>query len=64
MDRGHRETGSGPRRRGAAHDLTPGKARAAKAALNAVKQGVYTPTLLNGVPVPVIMTDAVNFKLS
>jgi hypothetical protein len=33
-------------------------------ALNAVKQGVYTPTLLNGVPVPVIMTDTVNFKLS
>jgi len=29
-----------------------------------VKQGVYTPALLNGVPVPVIMTVAVNFKLS
>jgi hypothetical protein len=25
---------------------------------------VYTPTLLNGVPVPVIMTVTVNFKLS
>jgi protein TonB len=33
-------------------------------AIEAVKQWVYTPTLLNGVPVPVIMTVTVNFKLS
>jgi protein TonB len=35
-----------------------------ESALNAVRQWVYTPTLLNGVPVPVIMTVTVNFKLS
>jgi len=35
-----------------------------EAAMEAVKQWVYTPTLLNGVPVPVIMTVTVNFKLS
>lgn len=34
------------------------------AAVEAVKQWVYTPTLLNGVPVPVIMTVTVNFKLN
>jgi periplasmic protein TonB len=34
------------------------------AAQEAVKQWVYSPTLLNGVPVPVIMTVTVNFKLS
>jgi periplasmic protein TonB len=34
------------------------------AAIDAVKQWVYTPTLLNGVPVPVIMTVTVNFKLA
>ena len=33
------------------------------AAIDAVKQWVYTPTLLNGVPVPVIMTVTVNFTL-
>ena len=33
------------------------------AALSAVQQWVYTPTLLNGVPVPVIMTVTVNFTL-
>jgi protein TonB len=33
------------------------------AALDAVKQWVYTPTLLNGVPVPVIMTVTVHFTL-
>ncbi len=33
-------------------------------ALEAVKQWTYTPTLLNGVPVPVIMTVTVNFKLN
>jgi protein TonB len=35
-----------------------------QAAAEAVRQWVYTPTLLNGVPVPVIMTVTVNFKLS
>ena len=33
------------------------------AALDAVKQWRFTPTLLNGVPVPVIMTVTVNFTL-
>jgi protein TonB len=33
------------------------------AALDAVKQWVFTPTLLNGTPVPVIMTVTVNFTL-
>ena len=32
-----------------------------QSAVSAVKQWVYTPTLLNGVPVPVIMTVTVNF---
>jgi protein TonB len=35
-----------------------------QSAIDAVKQWTYTPTLLNGVPVPVIMTVTVNFKLS
>jgi TonB family protein len=34
------------------------------AAIEAVKQWEYTPTILNGVPVPVIMTITANFKLS
>ena len=34
-----------------------------QAALDAVRQWEYTPTLLNGVPVPVIMTVTVNFTL-
>jgi len=34
------------------------------AAVDAVKQWRYTATLLNGVPVPVIMTVTVNFRLS
>ena len=33
------------------------------AALEAVRQWVYTPTLLNGVPTPVIMTVTVTFRL-
>jgi protein TonB len=33
------------------------------AAMNAVRQWTYTPTMLNGTPVPVIMTVTVNFKL-
>ena len=35
-----------------------------EAARAAVLQWVYSPTLLNGVPVPVIMTVTVNFKLN
>ena len=35
-----------------------------EAALDAVKKWVYTPTLLNGVPTPVIMTVTVRFKLA
>jgi len=35
-----------------------------QAAIEAVRQWVYTLTLLNGVPVPVMMTVTVNFKLS
>jgi protein TonB len=34
-----------------------------QAALEAVRQWVFTPTLLNGVPVPVIMTVTVHFTL-
>jgi protein TonB len=34
------------------------------AALDAVRQWQFTPTLLNGVPVPVIMTVTVQFTLS
>jgi protein TonB len=34
-----------------------------EAALAAVRQWIFTPTLLNGVPVPVIMTVTVNFTL-
>ena len=34
------------------------------AALEAVKKWVYTPTLVNGVPTPVIMTVTVHFKLT
>ena len=34
-----------------------------QAALDAVKQWVFTPTTLNGIPVPVIMTVTVNFML-
>ena len=33
-----------------------------QAALDAVRQWEYKPTLLNGVPVPVLMTVTVNFK--
>lgn len=34
-----------------------------EAALNAVRQWQFTPTLLNGVPVPLILTVTVNFTL-
>ncbi|HEY8173212.1 MAG TPA: energy transducer TonB, partial [Dehalococcoidia bacterium] len=35
-----------------------------QAATDAVRQWEYTPTLLNGVPVPVIMTVTVTFTLN
>lgn len=34
-----------------------------QAALDAVRQWVYTPTLLNGVPTPILMTVTVTFQL-
>jgi periplasmic protein TonB len=34
-----------------------------QSAIDAVRQWEYEPTLLNGVPVPVIMTVTVNFRL-
>jgi protein TonB len=34
-----------------------------EAAMGAVRQWTYSPTMLNGVPVPVIMTVTVNFRL-
>ena len=34
-----------------------------QAAIDAVRQWRFTPTLLNGVPVPVIMTVTVNFAI-
>ena len=34
-----------------------------EAAIDAVRQWIYTPTLLNGVPVPIVMTVTVNFRL-
>jgi protein TonB len=41
-----------------------GQAMLQEAALSAVKQWQYTPTLLNGVPVEVIMNVTVHFKLN
>ena len=35
-----------------------------EAALDAVRRWRYTPTLLNGVPVPVVMTVTVSFRLA
>jgi protein TonB len=35
-----------------------------QAAIDAVRQWQYTPTLLNGVPVDVVMTVTVNFTLN
>jgi protein TonB len=34
-----------------------------EAAVEAVRQWVYTPTLLDGVPTPVVMTVTVSFRL-
>lgn len=35
-----------------------------QSAIDAVKQWKYEPTMLNGVPVPIVMTVTVNFALS
>jgi protein TonB len=35
-----------------------------QAAIEAVKQWTFTPTLLNGVPVPIVMTVTLNFELT
>ena len=35
-----------------------------EAAVDAVRQWVYTPTLMDGVPVPVLMTVTVRFDLT
>jgi protein TonB len=35
-----------------------------QAAMEAVRQWTFTPTLLNGVPVPIVMTVTVNFELT
>ena len=35
-----------------------------QAALDAVRQWEFTPTLMNGVPAPVIMSVTVNFQLT
>lgn len=42
---------------------TAADAELSKAAMDAVQQWRYQPTLLNGVPVEVITTIAVNFRL-
>ncbi len=41
-----------------------GKALLTQAAVDAVKQWRYSPTILNGEPMPVVTTITVNFKLS
>jgi protein TonB len=45
-------------------NLVKGAPLLTDAALEAVRQWVYTPTLLNGVPTPIIMTVTVYFKLN
>jgi protein TonB len=44
-------------------NLLSGAPLLSDAAIQAVKKWVYTPTLLNGVPTPVIMVVTVRFKL-
>jgi protein TonB len=44
-------------------DKLKGPALVTEAAIEAVKQWEYTPTLIAGVPTPVIMTVTVNFTL-
>jgi TonB family protein len=45
-------------------ELKSGSPTLAEAAIKAVRRWRYTPTLLDGKPVPVIMTITVNFKRS
>ncbi len=45
-------------------NLVQGAPLFSDAALEAVKKWVYTPTLVNGVPTPVIMTVTVHFRLT
>jgi protein TonB len=51
--------------RGRVTNVTPikGIPMLTDAALEAVRKWVYTPTLVNGVPTPVIMTVTVHFRL-
>ena len=49
---------------GGARVLRSPDTRLSWAALRAVAKWRYTPTLLDGVPVPVIMTVTVNFRIS
>jgi protein TonB len=51
---------------GAVHEITPisGDPLLVQAAIDAVKQWVYQPTLLNGNPVAVLTEVDVNFTLS
>jgi protein TonB len=44
-------------------EVIQGHSILAKAALEAVRQWAYTPTLLDGVPVPVILTVTVHFEI-
>jgi TonB family protein len=53
----------GPDGRVTAVKVLRGYRSLAQAATEAVEHWTYTPTLLNGVPVPVIMTVTTNFKL-
>jgi protein TonB len=45
-------------------NLLQGAPMLTDAALEAVKKWVYTPTLVNGMPTPIIMTVTVHFRLS
>jgi protein TonB len=45
-------------------EVLRGNALLNDAAVEAVRQWVYTPTLVNGVPVPVLMTVTVTFQLT
>jgi TonB family protein len=58
------ETTIGPRGDVTAVRVLRGVPLLDQSAIDAVKQWIYEPTLLNGVPVPVIMTVTVNYKLS
>lgn len=44
-------------------EVVQGKPPFDRAALDAVRQWVYTPTLVDGVPTPVLMTITIHFRL-